>query len=67
MSKMTFTPGDWVVEADVDQYGHYVLDVAAWQQETWVNKGFRMSDKEGEKRQLIANEHDHGNAVVPPG
>lgn len=62
--KQTITPGDWVVEANLDLYGHYVLYVAAVEQETWVNQGFDVSDKEGERRQRVANRHDAANAAL---
>ena len=58
------TPGDWNVEPNGDQFGHYVLGVAQREQETWVNEGYDVSDEEGDRRQEVANAHDEANAKL---
>jgi hypothetical protein len=55
-----YTPGPWTVDR-TDDYGSYQVHEAAREQRDWVDAGYDLSEKEGERRNGVAEQRDDGN------
>ncbi len=55
------TPEPWTVEPHPDTVGAYVNKEARHEQQTWVTAGYDISDKEGDRRDMIVEKRNAGN------
>jgi len=55
------TPFPWTVESHPDSEGGYIIREARYEQQTWCDQGYDISDDEGDRRSLLVARHDAGN------
>jgi hypothetical protein len=61
MIEFETTPGPWTVEPHPDTEGAYIVKEARHEQQIWGPDGYDISDKEGDRRDLIVERRDASN------
>lgn len=55
------TPLPWTVESHRDTEGGYIVREARYEQLSWCDEGYDVSDEEGDRRSLVAAQRNSNN------
>lgn len=55
------TPSPWTVESHRDTEDGYIIREARYEQLSWCDEGYEISDEEGDRRSLITAQHNTNN------